>query len=626
MKRLSKTQCEALLSAHERMLVLFSGDQRLVYSPYEEGDTFVLRPDQQKVLVPLSFFEDNEGRENRLLFHLYQTLALYPDWQKSPSAYLHRLNNYNHEIETAAKAYLEKVKEEGLEKDPAYTPALVKDGVRRELNQFLEEVDNWAASLIVCAKAPVYQNESVRKEIRTMLAKENVFPYEDSDVHTHRDLAGCLMVMEFFDAEEIGNEKIRTFLTEPVLERRRYDFLVDQLSLIEEQKKGIAERDALIHAFLMPAWVSLFKEDISHMKLIRTQLQKSRDQEHRPSLKKHAALMKDQDKQAMLKELENQQKRKAQADLVHGSMDLDAFGVTAKDKEIYLHYERAVRAARNEMKQFWQKLIGEASQEESQKITGMDHGKLDVPLLINTWPDFTEVQAKGNYKDLRVFDDYELVKVPKQLPKELDISFVIDNSGSMKSGKVPYAREALAIVLLSLQDFAAYLMTHADMTHQQMHVSTETWLFGTKCKRILSFEDTQQKKKADTILSISRLDGSAGSTDDGACLNKILKEITPKEERELQTGKRIRLIFEVTAGASSFPGTTKKAVQALIRKGVEIQALEMGVTDDPEAKRIFSYIFEDHGTFLGSQVEYLPKALMSSVQKQIYSVFHGLKV
>ena len=112
MKRLSKTQCEALLSAHERMLVLFSGDQRLVYSPYEEGDTFVLRPDQQKVLVPLSFFEDNEGRENRLLFHLYQTLALYPDWQKSPSAYLHRLNNYNHEIETAAKAYLEKVKED----------------------------------------------------------------------------------------------------------------------------------------------------------------------------------------------------------------------------------------------------------------------------------------------------------------------------------------------------------------------------------------------------------------------------------------------------------------------------------------------------------------------------------
>lgn len=621
MKKTSKKECEALLAAKEQMLVLFSGDQRLKYTVYETGDVFHILPEKQQVLVPLSFFEDNPDNQNRLLFHLYQTLALYPDWQKNASVYLSRKKTFMDVIDRVSQAYLAKVKESGLKEDPAYSKKLVKEGVWQELSSFLDDVDAWYAALIVMSLAPVYQNHAVKEDIAHMLDWEEVFPFESSEVHTHRDLAKSLTVMLFYDEEQIGNPMIRSFLMEPVFHQQMYAFLQKQVLSLFHAHEGITERDPLMRAFLVPEWVKLFEQDISHMELIHTQMHKSEEQK-KPTVKKRSSAMRQKDKEAMLQQLEQQQKRaKAQADLIHGTMKLSEFGVTAEDVEIFAHYERKTGKARNEMKRFWMRLIGEASQEVSIKVEGTDKGKLDVPLLIRSWPDFVEAQSRQNYKELHIFDSYELNKVPERLPQYLDISFVIDNSGSMKSGKVPYAREALAVVLLSLQDFSRYLLCNAEALHQKMQIRTETWLFGTECRRILSFEDTYRKQKADTVLSIARLNGSGGSTDDGACLNEILKQITPQEQREMESGRRMRLIFEVTDGASSFPGTTRKAVRQLQKMKAEIQAVEIGIADDPESRRIFSYIFEDHGTYLGSRSEQLPKVLTASVESQLSTIF-----
>ena len=194
----------------------------------------------------------------------------------------------------------------------------------------------------------------------------------------------------------------------------------------------------------------------------------------------------------------------------------------------------------------------------------------------------------------------------------------------MRSGKLESAREALAIVLLSLQDFQQFLDVNAAKTHQQTKVQIETWLFGSGSHRVMSFDDAGFRKKADTMLSVTRLRGDGGSTDDGACLQEVLKQITPIQEREIESCKRIRLLFEVTDGASSFPGAARKTVEKLKKKGVEIQAIEIG-PDDPEARRIFDFIFCDHGTFLGTKTDDLPSVLMAAVARQMVSIFHHAK-
>lgn len=79
------------------------------------------------------------------------------------------------------------------------------------------------------------------------------------------------------------------------------------------------------------------------------------------------------------------------------------------------------------------------------------------------------------------------------------------------------------------------------------------------------FNDTtsEEKESADIIRSIVRLNSTDGATDDASCLKEISGSITPEEERQLKMGKHIKIVFEITDGASSFPGLTKDAVQEL---------------------------------------------------------------
>ena len=92
--------------------------------------------------------------------------------------------------------------------------------------------------------------------------------------------------------------------------------------------------------------------------------------------------------------------------------------------------------------------------------------------------------------------------------------------------------------------------------------------------------------------------------------------------KELKDGEKVE--FEVTDGASSFPGAARRTVEKLKKKGVEIQAIEIG-PDDPEAHRIFDFIFSDHGTFFGTKTDDLPSVLMAAVARQMVSIFHHSK-
>lgn len=642
-------KCAQILTRQERMLVLFSGDMRLTYEVDRRGEQFVLLPKEQKVLVPLLFFQQIHADEDKLLWHLYQELALYPDWQRHPEAYLSRGESFRYETEELAGYFLKRVKDTGLTEDPAYQPQVVCAWISSGITDLLEDVDRWAASLIVQEKAPVYRSEEEKKRIGEMLFWEGAFlPEDESGVDTasagpHRFLGKMLLETEFFgdmhgedvqistEADKTADagaseDQLHKILWAPVMGQPRFQFLREQLLETYRRRGGIQERDALVRTFLLPEFLRLWKCDIDHMKLERTKEEQSAEQKDRQSRRK-ASRKPFQSRQyvrRMLQQMEDEKKEEwQQAQRAQEGTDLAVFGVTAQDRQLFRHYEEKVRPQREEMKRFWRRLIGEASREVSVLVEGVPKGALDVPELIRQWPAFTEAQQKQNYRELSVFDTWELRKEIRVLPEVLDISFVIDNSGSMRSGKLQPAREALAIVLLSLQDFKRYLEASAARMHQPVKVRTETWLFGTDCRRVLSFDDMGRKAEADTILSVTRLLGDNGTTDDGKCLQQILDSLTRTEEMELQSGKRTHLIFEVTDGASSFPGAAKKAAEELQKKHVEIQAIEIGLKNDEQARNVFEYIFGEHGTFLGNDTARLPSALMDAVKRQMVTVLKG---
>ena len=151
--------------------------------------------------------------------------------------------------------------------------------------------------------------------------------------------------------------------------------------------------------------------------------------------------------------------------------------------------------------------------------------------------------------------------------------------------------------------------------------------FDILLKLILSIYQSyvKEKEKSDIIRSIVKLDATDGATDDASCLREIYDRITSKQDSELKKGKQKKIIFEITDGASSCPGSAKEAVQELLSKNVEIYAFQMGKSNNTNEK-IFNFIWnegykEPHGIMIGEQIERLPKELLKAVGKNMQSVF-----
>ena len=145
------------------------------------------------------------------------------------------------------------------------------------------------------------------------------------------------------------------------------------------------------------------------------------------------------------------------------------------------------------MKDFWKKLIGSAKKEVSVERIRQAKGKLNVNNLIYSYLKFVEAEKKGNYRNLKIFDKNFLESQDKLLPEHIEISFLIDNSGSMNKEKIEATRKTLAVTLLSLNDFNEYLQIQAQKTNQKIDLLTETWFFGKDHFKVKSFEDTMEQ-------------------------------------------------------------------------------------------------------------------------------------
>lgn len=620
-----RKECEQILAAHADLLTLFSGDGRLHYVCDEKAERFAIETRGLRVVVPLAFFQEAPFSESRFLFHVYETLALYPDWREHPGRYLARPDTFLPEAQELTQCVLKRVRELGLADDAAYQADVVLPNMLEELLSFVDACDEWAETLIVKMRAPVYQDEAVAADVREMLLWEDTFPHE---LHP-KELAGLtgpsILQAEWYGLSSLEEPPIRRALASPAMGEELFSFCRCSLCRMAQERQGIEERDPFIRTFLLPRWMELFERDIKGKEYGATVEEEGAGKpgKARPRARRRGPQMTEAQKSTMLTSLKSaQQERAATAhELVEGTPKLAAFGVTKEDQELFSHYERLVRPARLKMRRYWRELMGKAAQEVAVKVEGMPTGKLDTHALISSWPSLVEAERSGIYKDLALFDSFELQKRYEELPQRLKVSFVVDNSGSMRSGKLEPAREALAVVLLSLEDFASYLAEQAASAHERIEVTSEVWLFGTHHTRVLSFEDTGAKRKAKTVLSLARLTGTDGSTNDGACLASIAEGIGPKEMRGLAAGREIHLVFEVTDGASSFPGAAKKAVEDLTKKGAEVHAIEIGLANDEEARNVFGYIFGDAGVFLGERTERLPEELLSQVKRGVSRAF-----
>ena len=635
----SKKHCQEFLQKEQRSLATFTGDSSLMYIPDSKLQRFLLDPSKGVLYLPLESFLDRKLDDNQIMWHIYYELALYPDWKKQTKKYLNRKKDWQKEIDHMTSYIMARIKKEGLEDDLAYQPKVISNYVRKEIFDLLHLLDKQTSFLRVFQMCPIYRDKENFEKIVLYMKKMGKTIESISQMPRHRAFANSFFIIELYKIEPKIQECAENPFDRKIFNQPFFDFIHYQLVKQINRDQGIIERDPFIRSFIFPTFQQLWKQEIDEIMLYKSKGQKEGQVKgsENPFEQSKADEVPDslestqEEVERILEEMLDQEEQISTTieNAMQGKVDLEAYGISQSDQELFQFYSNKMKLEREQMRQFWKKLIGDAKKEVSVKKDGQVKGKLDVDSFINFYPDFVEAEKKGNYKNLPIFNRYLLETQADILPEIIEISFVIDNSGSMNASKIEAARKALAVTLLSIDDFNRYLKNNAEQLNQKVEVLSETWFFGSKYYNVKEFNDknVNEKEKSDIIRSIVKLDATDGATDDASCLREISNRITSIQERELKKGKQIKIIFEITDGASSFPGSAKDAIQELLSKNVEVYAFQIGKNSETNEK-IFNFVWNEgykqlQGVMIGEQVEKLPKELLKAVGKNMQSIFNN---
>ncbi|APH24764.1 vWA domain-containing protein [Clostridium botulinum] len=635
----SKKHCEEFLQKEQRSLATFTGDSSLMYIPDSELQRFILDSSKGVLYLPLESFLDRKLDDTQIMWHIYYELALYPDWKKQTKKYLNRKKDWQKEIDHMTSYIMTRIKKEGLENDPAYQPKVISNYVRKEILDLLHLLDKQTSFLRVLQMCPIYRDEENFKKIVSYMKKTGKTIESISQMPRHRAFANSFFIIELYKIEPKIEECAQNPFDRKIFNQPFFDFIHYQLVKQINKDQGIIERDPFIRSFIFPTFEQLWKQEIDEMMLYKSKGQKEEQVKGSENLFEQSkadeipdSLESTQEEvEKILEEMLDQEDQISTSiqNAMQGKVDLEAYGISQSDQQLFQFYSNKMKLEREQMRQFWKKLIGDAKKEVSVKKDGQVKGKLDVDSFINFYPDFVEAEKKGNYKNLSIFNRYLLETQADILPERIEISFVIDNSGSMNESKIEASRKALAVTLLSIDDFNKYLKSNAEKLNQKVEVLSETWFFGSKYYNVKEFNDknVKEKEKSDIIRSIVKLDATDGATDDASCLREISNRMTSIQESELKKGKQIKIVFEITDGASSFPGSAKEAIQELLSKNVEVYAFQIGKNSETNEK-IFNFVWNEgykqpHGVMIGEQAEKLPKELLKAVGKNMQSIFNN---
>jgi hypothetical protein len=635
----SKKHCEEFLQKEQRSLATFTGDSSLMYFTDSKLQKFLLDPSKGILYLPLESFLDRKLDDNQIMWHIYYELALYSDWKEQTKKYLNRKKYWQKEIDSMTSYILAMIKKEGLEKESAYQPKIISSYVRKEILDLLYLLDKYTSFLRVLQMCPIYRDEENFGGIVSYMKQIGKTTESISQMPRHRAFANSFLIIELYKKEPIIEGCVENPFDRRIFNEPFFDFIHNQLVRQLNNGQGIVERDPFIRSFIFPTFEQLWRKEIDEMVFYKSKgqekeqvkgtnnpFEQSSEEEIPDSLESTQ-----EEVEKIIEEMIDQQDQVSESvqNTIQSNVDLEAYGISQSDQELFQFYSNKMKLEREQMRQFWKKLIGDAKKEISVKKEGQVKGKLDVNSFINSYTDFVEAEKKANYKNLPIFNRYLLETQADILPERIEISFVIDNSGSMNASKIEMARKALAVTLLSIDDFNRYLRSNVEQLNQKVEVLSETCFFGSKYYNVKEFNDKneKEKEKSDIIRSIVKLDATDGATDDASCLREISDRITSIQERELKKGKQIKIVFEITDGASSFPGSAREAVQELLSKNVEIYAFQIGKNSKTNEK-IFNFVWNEgykqpHGVMIGEQVEKLPEELLKAVRKNMQSIFNN---
>lgn len=675
----SRKKADGFIRRHGRMLSFFAKDSSLNFTPSKDAETFAFYPKEYKVEVPLSWFASEKYTDNELQFANYHELSHFIDMRKNPEAYLENFDKMREDAMALAKKYCRTHPGEATEE-------AVGDFYYRELHTLYNCLDDIYVNRVVVDKNPYFADgNDGAKSITTLYEKSGFDKSDLTDLPLHRQLAFSLLRDEMIGkehGESVVDEQVKDVVSKKMLGKNIRDLIDSELT----PRLGIsidpAERYKIIRTFIQPKYLDLLEVALDERdKEQNTEQKGNRDmgdpipdngnneQDPEQEDNQGANDSESQDNNSnsetpndfdpfydknnrsqptdlldkgeneeeeirkilenfaeddRVKNMSKEERGEYQAKKAMEEFD-DEYGISPRERAENERIMPVISGARKEMREFWKNLVGKSIEYRTRRTRFHRRGMLSIYDYIDRYPDVVEAERNGDLRNLEIYNRNELERIVVDQPEQIDVTLLVDCSGSMSGKREEIARQTAALLMYSLKDFNDELNRTRNMTHSRLKTDSQVIVFGDRFREIKSFNKNESRgqDEANIIKSISRINSDYGGTDDAAPLGAIAESLTPKELDRLKTKKLKKIVFEITDGGPFYPEETKANIKKLTDEGVIMVGFQIGdinEREDSTFKEIWGEGHKGEGIFIGKHISELPKRLMRSLSDALKDI------
>lgn len=254
-KKEAEANLKIFLENHKQSLATFTRDQSLRYIGSKSLEKFSLKASESILYLPLATFVKDDLNNNEVLWHIYNELALYPDWKKNPKYYLDRDITWKKEIDEITYIISKKTNEL-LDDDNKIDIKTIRKYVKSEILDFLFEMDKYTAFLRVLESCPVYRDEEEKEKIINYM-KDKIDSEEIFSSLPHKGFSESFLIWNIYSENESLVSEIEGKFDTKIFSWSIYKFLTKELIKEINEDEGIRRRDPLIKSFIYPSFKNI---------------------------------------------------------------------------------------------------------------------------------------------------------------------------------------------------------------------------------------------------------------------------------------------------------------------------------------------------------------------------------
>ena len=667
-KTTPQQSAERFIHRHGEQLSLFARDSSLHFVPSTSAKTFAFFPKTFEVQVPTSWFANEKYDENELQFANYHELAHFIDMRKNPTVFLDNFSCMEKDAQALATQYL-------ATHSSSHSSKSIAHFFQEELRSLYNVLDDIYVNNLVFGRNHFFDYGDGKASVGTLYEKLGFADQDLTSRPLHEQMIYTLLRDEMLGPTH-GKSTVDPRVQE-VFSKKKLGKTIPELVESElKPKRGIlvdpAHRYAVIRNLIQPEYLKLL--DIS-LEDLRPQQgsstgDSSKDNGHahpqqNPSNTQQAQengsieqgppdtfdpfnkngqaspqdifsdgpsedaikdILKSFQEADKVSKMSPEERTKYQANKQREEFD-QKYNITEKERSINEKIKTKIRPLRKEMRQFWHNLIGKSIEYRQVTIPRQKKGRINIGSFVEQYPAITEAERRGDFRALEIYDRQGLERSVIDQPERIDITLLVDCSGSMESsGKIAAARESAALLMYSIKDFNDELAISRRQTHSKLRASTEVIVFGSNHHKVKSFDSVinHSQNDAEIIKSLARINSNLGSTDDAAPLAMLAHSLSPEDKAKLKSKKLKKIVFEITDGAPDNPAITAKHLRRLSEEGVLVVGFQIGNVGSEERSTFeqtwHSISPNQQGIYIGTDISDLPGRLMAALSESLNNI------